>query len=65
GHLAFGAGAHACPGEPLVRVALGAATAALLGTTTAIEPAGDVEWVGGFAIRGPGVLPVVLRRGRA
>jgi hypothetical protein len=34
----------------------------LLSMTSAIEPVGDVEWIGGFAIRAPASLPVVLRR---
>jgi cytochrome P450 len=61
GHLALGGGAHACAGAPLVRVAVAAATGALLRRASAVEPAGEVEWVGGFAVRAPAVLPVVLR----
>ena len=30
--------------------------------TSAVEPVGEVEWIGGFAIRAPASLPVVLRR---
>jgi hypothetical protein len=63
GHLAFGLGAHVCPGAPLIRLAVAVATEALLGAADAIEPAGEVEWLGGFAIRAPATLPVVLRRG--
>jgi cytochrome P450 len=62
GHLAFGAGAHFCPGAPLIRMAVAVATDALLGTTSAVEPVGEVDWIGGFAIRAPASLPVVLRR---
>jgi cytochrome P450 len=62
GHLAFGRGAHSCSGAPLIRMAVAVATDALLSTTSAVEPVGEVEWIGGFAIRAPGSLPVVLRR---
>jgi cytochrome P450 len=62
GHLAFGPGAHSCPGAPLIRMAVAVATDALLRMTSAVEPVGDVEWIGGFAIRAPATLPVVLRR---
>jgi cytochrome P450 len=61
GHLAFGGGAHACPGAPMVRMAVAVATGALLAATTAIEPADEAEWIGGFAIRAPATLPAVLR----
>ena len=62
GHLAFGRGAHSCPGAPLIRMAVAVATDALLRMTSAIEPVGEVEWIGGFAIRAPASLPVVLHR---
>lgn len=62
-HLGFGGGPHACPAAPLVRRAVAVATAALLGATAGVELAGEVEWTGGFAIRGPATLPVVVRRG--
>jgi cytochrome P450 len=62
GHLAFGRGAHSCPGAPSIRMAVAVATDALLGMTSAVEPIGEVEWIGGFAIRAPASLPVVLRR---
>jgi hypothetical protein len=61
-HLAFGRGAHVCPGAPLIRASVAAATEALLTGTAAVEPAGDVAWQGGLAIRAPASLPVVLRR---
>jgi cytochrome P450 len=64
GHLAFGRGAHSCPGAPLIRMAVAVVTGALLGTASAVEPVGEVEWIGGFAIRAPASLPVVLRRGQ-
>jgi cytochrome P450 len=62
GHLAFGKGAHACAGAHLIRLATSSATGALLASTSAIELAGEVGWVGGFAIRAPGALPVIIRR---
>jgi cytochrome P450 len=65
GHLAFGAGPHSCPGAPLIRMAVAVATESLLATTSAVEPAGEAEWIGGFAIRAPATLPVVLRRDRS
>jgi cytochrome P450 len=61
GHFAFGGAPHACPGAALVRIATSIATATLLAGTRQIEPAGAVAWRGGFAIRSPGLLPVVLR----
>jgi cytochrome P450 len=62
GHVAFGRGAHSCPGAPLIRLAVAVATDALLAVTSAVEPVGEVEWIGGFAIRAPASLAVVLRR---
>jgi cytochrome P450 len=62
GHLAFGRGVHSCSGAQLIRLAAAIATDALLRGTTSLELAGEVEWVGGFAIHAPTSLPVVLRR---
>jgi hypothetical protein len=62
GHLAFGGGAHSCSGAALIRMAVAVATGALLEAARSIEIAGEVEWIGGFAIRGPASLPVVLYR---
>ena len=53
---------HSCSGAPLIRLAVAVATGALLSMTSAVEPVGEVEWIGGFAIRAPASLPVVLRR---
>jgi hypothetical protein len=61
GHLAFGRGPHSCLGAPLIRMAAAPATEALLVATSSLELAGDPEWSGGFAIHGPGSLPMVLR----
>jgi cytochrome P450 len=62
GHLAFGRGTHACSGAQLIRMAAAVATDALLQATDAVEPIGQVDWIGGFAIRAPASLPVILRR---
>jgi Cytochrome P450 len=61
-HLAFGRGTHSCVGAQLIRLAAGIATEALLGGTASLALAGEPEWVGGFAIRAPASLPVVIRR---
>ncbi len=66
GHLAFGAGLHACAGATMVRMAVVVATESLLDRTALVELVDDaattVEWIGGFAIRAPAALPVVLAR---
>lgn len=62
GHLAFGRGTHSCTGAQVIRMATAVATGALLAQTCAIERRGDVEWIGGFAIRAVSSLPVVIRR---
>lgn len=62
GHLAFGKGPHSCSGAQLIRMAAAVATDALLRAADLVEPTGQVDWIGGFAIRAPGRLPVVLRR---
>lgn len=61
-HLALGSGPHACSGARLIRMAVAVATEALLCTTVAVEGLGPGEWVGGFAIRAPATLRVLLRR---
>jgi cytochrome P450 len=58
GHVAFGRGAHSCSGSALIRMAMAVATRALLDRAPHVDVAGDVEWLDGFAIRGPSSLPL-------
>jgi cytochrome P450 len=60
-HLAFGRGVHSCAGAQAIRQAMSIATIALLAQPVDIELAGQVSWMGGFAIRAPSSLPVLLR----
>jgi cytochrome P450 len=60
-HLAFGRGVHSCAGAQAIRQAVASATTALLAQPVNIELAGEVTWMGGFAIRAPSSLPVLLR----
>jgi len=63
GHVAFGAGAHACPGATVIRMAAAVLTAAVaprLAATTSVRSEGR----GGFAIRGLASLWVDGRRSR-
>ncbi|HEY9226288.1 MAG TPA: cytochrome P450 [Gemmatimonadaceae bacterium] len=53
GHLAFGRGTHFCAGAPLIRTALTAATSVLLDTSLCNGHVAHVEWIDGYAIRGP------------
>jgi cytochrome P450 len=57
GHLAFGAGTHACAGAALVRLAAATATAALLANLRTIDLVREPAWIDGIAIRGPSTLP--------
>jgi hypothetical protein len=45
----------------MIRIAVAVATDALLRKTNAVELVGEVRWIGGFAIRGPASLSVVLQ----
>lgn len=60
GHLAFGTGPHTCAGAALIRMAAATATAALLQAAASIQLRPPVQWTGGFAIRAPQSLPVIL-----
>ncbi len=57
-HLAFGAGAHACVGAGLIRMAALAATSAFLDSFEGAELCEPIQWRGGFAIRSPAKLLV-------
>jgi cytochrome P450 len=58
-HLAFGHGSHSCVGASLVRMAVVAATNALLAVTRNVSIV-DAQWLDGFAIRAPSSLVVTL-----
>jgi hypothetical protein len=58
GHLAFGAGRHACIGAAIVRAASAAATAGFIEHFAGARVKGPAEWRGGFAIGGPAALRV-------
>jgi cytochrome P450 len=64
GHLAFGSGAHACAGASLVRLAIDVATHTLLTRHDDIVVCEAISRAapstGGFAIRAPGAVVVVL-----
>ncbi|MFI6425050.1 cytochrome P450 [Promicromonospora sp. NPDC050880] len=62
-HLAFGAGAHHCPGEPLARLEAEIALPALFDRFPGLrlaDPDADLGQVPGFVANGPVRLPAVL-----
>ncbi|MFD6446574.1 cytochrome P450 [Promicromonospora sp. NPDC060204] len=62
-HLAFGGGAHHCPGEPLARLEAEVALPALFERfpdLRLVEPDGDHGQVPGFVANGPARLPARL-----
>jgi cytochrome P450 len=59
--LAFGAGAHHCPGASLARAELEEAVAVLVERWTDVELAGPVPWRPGSGLIGPAELPVARR----
>lgn len=61
GHLSLGAGLHVCVGAPLIRVAVLAATLALVERFSIIRLMEPIEWRGGAGFVSPSTLPVVLR----
>jgi hypothetical protein len=61
GHLAFGAGLHACVGAPLIRMAASVAIPALVAEFSGRVTGHQVEWRPGFAIRAPASLRLSLR----
>ena len=58
GHVAFGAGMHACVGASLARVELQEALRALLERLPALRLAGPVQWKTQSFFRGPTHMPV-------
>jgi cytochrome P450 len=60
GHLALGAGAHACVGASLIRMAAAAITRPLIRRFASVTPTGPVEWQGGSVFRSPKSLWVCL-----
>ncbi|WP_078661394.1 cytochrome P450 family protein [Streptomyces sp. NRRL B-24484] len=64
-HLAFGHGAHFCPGAALARAELQIALGTLLARLPGLRPAGDldaVEWIPAVLARGVDRLPVAYDR---
>ena len=59
-HLAFGHGAHKCPGAALSRLEMRIALEELLAATSEFSLAGEPE-VSGWALHGPTRLPLSLR----
>jgi len=53
GHLALGAGPHACVGANLIRMAAVAITLPLVQRFASAHPAGPVDWQGGSGFRSP------------
>ncbi|PBC70917.1 cytochrome P450 [Streptomyces sp. TLI_235] len=64
-HLAFGHGAHFCPGAALARAELQIALGTLIARLPGLRPAGDldaVEWIPAVLARGVDRLPVAYDR---
>jgi cytochrome P450 len=59
-HLAFGHGAHKCPGASLSRLEMRVALEELLAATSEFRLAGDPH-LSGWALHGPTRVPLVLR----
>jgi cytochrome P450 len=59
-HLAFGHGAHKCPGAALSRLEMRVALEEVLAATAAFELAGEPA-VSGWALHGPTRLPIALQ----
>jgi cytochrome P450 len=62
GQLAFGAGAHACVGASLIRMAASVATRVFVERVTEAKMIGPVEWRGGSVFRWAASLHVLLHR---
>jgi hypothetical protein len=64
GNLAFGAGAHACPGAAIVRLAMGITTAEFVRARPRLAEAMPVRWKGGSTIAWPDAFFVVIEAGK-
>jgi cytochrome P450 len=65
GHLALGAGTHACVGASLIRMAAAAVTHPLVHRFASMTLVGSVEWQGGSVFRFPKSLRVSLKTAEA
>ncbi|MCP3803321.1 cytochrome P450 [Allokutzneria sp. A3M-2-11 16] len=59
-HLAFAAGTHYCLGASLAKLEGEIALRALVTRLPGLKPAGEVEWLNSFVVRGLRRLPVVV-----
>lgn len=59
-HLAFGAGAHRCPGAGLARRQAKVLLQVVLARTSALSPAGDAAWDRDQHLQGPAAVPLAL-----
>jgi cytochrome P450 len=62
-HIAFGFGAHFCPGAPLARMEAQIAFTVILRSIHEIRLADEVEWIESFGFRGVKALPLEFRAG--
>src|SRR5208282_370563 len=60
-HIAFGIGAHFCPGAPLARMEGQIAFTAILRNLDAIRVPGPLDWIESFGFRGLKALPLDFR----
>jgi cytochrome P450 len=60
-HIAFGFGAHFCPGAPLARMEAQIAFTQILRAVGEIRLAGPVEWIESFGFRGAKALQLEFR----
>jgi cytochrome P450 len=61
-HLALGAGPHACPGAPLIRMASKVATSAFVEKFHSASVCEPIEWRGGASFRAPASVPIFFSR---
>jgi cytochrome P450 len=60
-HIAFGYGAHFCPGAPLARMEGQIALKAILSALEDIQLIAGVDWIESFGFRGLKALPLKFR----